>query len=173
MASVLILYGLVRRWAGEIAAILGGLVLALTPRLAFTTRMLEGFLLLPALAIVHLVCARPSLGRRFLHLLAGVMALLVTGGWRVAMADFWPAASRRYIGDSINNSVLDLVFSRTAGYFSSGGGIPGGGARGLGPSFAESAGWSRIFDLELGDQDSWLVPLALLGLVAGVWVTCR
>jgi 4-amino-4-deoxy-L-arabinose transferase-like glycosyltransferase len=212
VAFVLVVYRLVKRWSGEIAAVLAALAMALTPvavvmfrfnnpdalltlllllaawalwsaleraatwklalagalvGLAFTTKMLEAFIVLPAFAIVYLICAKPSIGRRLLHLLAAAVAVVAFSSWWVAVVALWPAASRPYIGGSTNNSVLDLVFSRTGGYFSSGG--AGGGS----PNFSGSAGWLRIFNAQLGDQISWLVPLALLGLVAGLWVTLR
>jgi 4-amino-4-deoxy-L-arabinose transferase-like glycosyltransferase len=219
VASVLIVYRLVRRWAGETAGVLAGLAMALTPvavvmfrfnnpdalltlllllaawavwsalekgsiwklagagalmGLAFTTKMLEAFIVLPAFALVYLVCGRPGLVRRFLHVLAAAAALVVASSWWVAAVELWPKASRPYIGGSMNNSVLDLVFSRTGGYFSSSGGGAGGGiGGGGGPNFSGSTGWLRIFNAQLGDQISWLLPLALLGLLAGLWVSGR
>jgi 4-amino-4-deoxy-L-arabinose transferase-like glycosyltransferase len=219
VASVLIVYRLVRRWAGETAGVLAGLAMALTPvavvmfrfnnpdalltlllllaawalwsalekgsiwklagagalmGLAFTTKMLEAFIVLPAFALVYLVCGRPGLVRRFLHVLAAAGALVVASSWWVAAVELWPKASRPYIGGSTNNSVLDLVFSRTGGYFSSSGGGAGGDiGGGGGPNFAGSTGWLRIFNAQLGDQISWLLPLALFGLLAGLWITRR
>ena len=207
VASVLIVYRLVRRWQGEVAGLLAALALALTPvalvmfrfnnpdalltllflaaawalwsaletgstwklaacgalvGFAFLTKMLEAFVILPAFALVYVVCGPRRLGRRLLQLLAAAAALVVAGGWYIAVVALWPAATRPYIGGSGDNSVLGLVLSRTAGYTS---GSVGG------PDFSGTAGWSRIFNSQLGGQAAWLVIVALAGLLAGLWLT--
>ncbi len=210
VASVLIVYRLVRRWQGEIAALLASLAFALTPvalvmfrfnnpdalltllllcaawcvwsalesgstwkltgagalvGFAFLTKMLEAVVVLPAFVLVYLVCGRRSLGRRLLQTAAAGLALLVSAGWWVAIVELWPAASRPYIGgSSTSNSVLDLVFSRSGGYLGTSGGQP---------NFSGAAGWLRMFNSQLGGQISWLIPLALLGLAGGLWLTRR
>ena len=210
VASVLILYRLVRRWQGEGAALLASLAFALTPvalvmfrfnnpdamltllllcaawciwsalesgstwklagagalvGFAFLTKMLEALIVLPAFVLVYLVCGRRSLGRRLLQTAVAGVALLVSAGWWVAIVELWPAASRPYIGgSSSSNSVLDLVFSRSGGYLGTSGGQP---------NFSGAAGWLRMFNSQLGGQISWLIPLALLGLAGGLWMTRR
>ena len=208
VASVLIVYRLVRRWMGEVAALLAGVAMALTPiavvmfrfnnpdafltlflllaawalwsaldkgstwklagagalvGVAFTGKMLEALVVLPAFALVYLVCGRPRLVRRILQVVAAAAALIVSSGWWIAIVELWPKVSRPYIGGSSNNSVLNLIFSRSAGYLGSAGG----------PNFSGNAGWLRMFNQELGGQISWLIPLALVGLVAGLWTTLR
>ena len=209
VASVLILYRLVRRWQGEAAGLVAALALALTPvavvmfrfnnpdalltllllgaawalwsalekgstwklvacgalvGFAFLTKMLEALVILPAFALVYVVCGPRRLGRRLLQLLAAGGALAVAGGWYIAVVALWPAATRPYVGGSGDNSVLGLVFSRTAGYTS---GSVGG------PNFSGTPGWSRIFNNQLGGQAAWLVIVALAGLLAGLWLTRR
>lgn len=210
VASVFILYHVVRRWQGDVAGLLAALGFALTPvavvmfrfdnpdalltllllaaawalwsalekgstwalvacgaflGFAFLTKMLEGLVVLPVFALVYLVCGRPRWGRRLLQLLAAAGALLLAGGWWVAIVELWPAGSRPYIGGSTNNSVLGLVFSRSGGYFS--------GAPVSDPNYGGTPGWSRIFSAQLGTQVAWLLPLALGGLIAGLWLTRR
>jgi 4-amino-4-deoxy-L-arabinose transferase-like glycosyltransferase len=131
---------------------------------AFLTKMLEAFVVLPAFAGVYLVCGPRRIGRRLLQLLAAAGALVLSAGWWVAAVELWPAASRPYVGGSSNNSVLDLVFTRSAGYL---------GNQAGGPNFSGTPGWWRIFNEQLGGQIAWLVPLALAGLVAGLWLTRR
>jgi len=208
VASVLIVYRLVRCWMGEVAALLAGLAMALTPiavvmfrfnnpdafltlflllaawalwaaldkgstwklagagalvGVAFIAKMLEALVVLPVFALVYLVCGRPRLVRRIVQVFVAAAALIVSSGWWIAIVELWPKASRPYIGGSSNNSVFNLIFSRSAGYLGSAGG----------PNFSGNAGWLRMFNQELGGQISWLIPLALVGLVAGLWMTLR
>ncbi len=123
---------------------------------AFRTKMLQGLLPLPGLALAYLVAAPTGLGRRVLHLLAGGVALVVSAGWWVLTVALWPASSRPYIGGSTNNSVMDLVFgynglSRITG--NSGGG-PGGGGGIAGSSFGGATGLTRLLSSEMGNEIS-------------------
>jgi 4-amino-4-deoxy-L-arabinose transferase-like glycosyltransferase len=144
--------------------------------LAFLTKMLQGFLVLPAFALTYLVAGPVSLPRRIGQVLAGAAAMLVAAGWWVLMVTLWPAADRPYIGGSTNNSILDLVFGYNGlGRISGGSGNGGGGAGGgtSGSSFGGAAGLSRLFSSEMGNEISWLLPAALVGLVAVLWFTRR
>ena len=78
--------------------------------LGFLTKMMQAFLVLPAFALVYLVAAPTTLRRRLRQLCVSGLALLVAGGWWVAIVELWPASSRPYIGGSTTNSVLDLVW---------------------------------------------------------------
>ena len=154
----------------------------------FLTKMLQALLVLPAFGLVYLIAAPTSVRRRLLHLLAGAGALIASAGWWVATVELWPAASRPYIGGSTSNSVLELAFgyngiSRltgggtgvpggSAGGAGSAGG-PGGGGAGGGASFGGASGLTRLFGDAMGTQISWLLPAALIGLVAGLWLTRR
>ncbi|EIV94482.1 glycosyltransferase family 39 protein [Frankia sp. QA3] len=51
-----------------------------------------------------------------------------------------------------------------------GGGGPGGGRGG---GMWGETGWTRMFGSEVGGQISWLLPAALILLVAGLWITRR
>ncbi|WP_398859127.1 ArnT family glycosyltransferase [Streptomyces chengmaiensis] len=150
---------------------------------AFLTKTLQAFLILPPLAVVYAVCAPATLLRRLGQLALAGLALLVSGGWWVAIVELWPAASRPYIGGSQTNSFLELTFGynglgRINGneVGSVGGGGPGGpggtGAGGGGGRWGET-GLGRMFNDSVGGQISWLLPAALLLLVAGLVVTWR
>lgn len=153
----------------------GWLMLAATALgFGFLTKMLQAFLVLPAFALVYLVAADTSLRRRIVHLLVAGVALLVSAGWYVALVALWPAGSRPFIGGSTDNSLLQLALgynglSRIVG----GSGGPGGGGPGGGgnPGFGGSTGITRLFGASMGTEISWLLPAALLGLVAGLWFT--
>ncbi|WP_086724203.1 glycosyltransferase family 39 protein [Streptomyces sp. NRRL B-24085] len=142
---------------------------------AFLAKTLQAFLILPPLAIVYAVCAPVSVRKRLGQLAAATLALVVSGGWWVAIVELWPASSRPYIGGSQNNSFLELTF----GYNGLGrlngdetGSVGGGGGGGGTGQWGET-GWDRMFNSEIGGQISWLLPAALILLVAGLVATCR
>ena len=154
----------------------------------FLTKMLQAFLIVPVLAAVYLVAAPTSWWRRVRDVLASGFALVVAGGWFVAVVALVPAADRPYIGGSQHNSLWELTF----GYNGFGrltgnetGSVGGGGARGAGaagrpfgpPSLSGGAwgetGWGRMFNSQIGGQVAWLLPAALALLVAGLVLTAR
>ncbi|MFF5518443.1 ArnT family glycosyltransferase [Streptomyces coeruleorubidus] len=139
---------------------------------AFLAKTLQAFLILPPLALVYAVCAPVSVKKRFGQLALATVALVASGGWWVAIVELWPASSRPYIGGSQNNSFLELTF----GYNGLGrlngdetGSVGGGGGNG-GGAWGET-GWDRLFSSSVGGQISWLIPAALILLVAGLVAT--
>ncbi|KUJ38157.1 glycosyl transferase [Streptomyces sp. NRRL F-5122] len=139
---------------------------------AFLTKTLQAFLILPALALVYGVCAPVRLRKRLVQLALATVALVVSGGWWVAIVELWPAASRPYIGGSQNNSFLELTFGYN-GFGRINGdetGSVGGMGGGSGGQWG-TTGWDRMFNSEIGGQISWLLPAALILFVAGLVLT--
>ncbi|MCX5004890.1 glycosyltransferase family 39 protein [Streptomyces sp. NBC_00638] len=143
---------------------------------AFLAKTLQAFLILPPLAVLYAVCAPVRLRKRFAQLGLSAVAMVVAGGWWVAIVELWPASSRPYIGGSQNNSFLELTF----GYNGLGringdetGSVGGGGGGGGGTGQWGETGWDRMFNSEIGSQISWLLPAALILLVAGIVLTRR
>ncbi|MFE1266457.1 ArnT family glycosyltransferase [Streptomyces sp. NPDC058758] len=143
---------------------------------AFLTKTLQAFLILPPLALVYAVCAPARPLKRLGQLGLAGLALVVSGGWWVALVELWPAASRPYVGGSQNNSFLELTFGYNGLGRINGNevGSVGGGGRGGG----QGGGWGetgplRMFNDSIGGQISWLLPAALLLLLAGLVVTRR
>jgi 4-amino-4-deoxy-L-arabinose transferase-like glycosyltransferase len=134
----------------------------------FLTKMLQAFLVLPALGLVYLVCAPTPVRKRILQLLAAAAALVVSAGWWVLAVALVPAADRPYIGGSGNNTVLGLAFG-----YNGLSRITGGESGGNGTSFSGSAGITRLFATDMGAQISWLLPAALISLVAGLAISFR
>ncbi len=138
VATVMVLYHLVRRWFGGAAAVLAALAFALTPvavvmfrfndpdafltlllvlaawacwhaiesgktsglvlagallGLAFLTKTLDAFIVLPALGLAYLCCGPPKLARRIRQLGWGTLALFVSSGWWVAVVELWPKSA--------------------------------------------------------------------------------
>ena len=123
--------------------------------LAFNTKMLEGFIALPALAIVYLVAADGRLRARLGRLLAagGVLAV-ITLSW-MTIVDLIPKSSRPYVGSSANDTVWNLAVgyngfgritgSERGGFGAARTGAPPGRARvagtGMAPGGARDRGW--------------------------------
>jgi 4-amino-4-deoxy-L-arabinose transferase-like glycosyltransferase len=142
--------------------------------LAFLTKMMQGFLVLPAFALAYLVAGPVSLRRRIGQVLAGTAAVLIAAGWWVLIVTLWPASDRPYFGGSTNNSVLELVFGYNGlGRIFGGSGNAGAAGSTSGSSFGGATGLSRLFSSEMGNEISWLLPAALVGLVALLWFTRR
>ena len=227
IASVGILFLAVRRPFGTLAAILAGVVMALTPAaalifrydnpdalltfvlvvgawalgrgledgrlrwpilaatlvgVAFLTKYLQAYVVLPAFALVWLVAAPGSVRRRLAGLAAAALTVVVTSGWWVAIVELIPASARPFIGGSTNDSVLDLILGYDGlgrifgqgigGGAASGAGLGGGGA-GPGAGFGGTPGIFRMFNAQFGGEISWLIPLALVSLAAGLVIHRR
>ena len=139
----------------------------------FITKMLQAFLIIPVIGILYLVAAPTGPARRLRQLAGAGVALVVASGWWVLAVQLTPARDRPYIGGSQDNNVLNLIFGYNGVGRLSGteagsvGGAGAGGAR-WGP-----VGWDRLFLQDMGGQISWLIPAALVLLVAGLWITRR
>src|SRR5581483_824689 len=218
VAAVALLYATVKRWFGDVAGLVAGAVLALTPvatlmfrfnnpdalltllltaaayfvtraledgrtkwlviastltGFGFITKMMQAFVVVPAFALAYLVAGPPKLGRRAVQLLVSGAALLVASFWWVVVVMAIPASSRPYIGGSQNNSLWNLIFGYngfgrlTGNETGSVGGAPTAGSRwGV-------TGLLRMFGSAFGGQVSWLIPAAVILLVAGLAMTRR
>lgn len=186
--------------------------------LGFNVKMLQAWMVLPALLTAYLWAGRPRLRTRLVQLLAAVLVVAaVSATWMLAV-DLVPTDSRPYVGGSTDNTVWDLVVGYNGLGRIFGGRGPDGSPRGSqapapgdgGPSrpadgngarpeagstgvpspqvtpqgpgpgagggpggFGGQSGWLRLFNDRIGDQISWLVPLAAVGLVGGLVVTRR
>jgi 4-amino-4-deoxy-L-arabinose transferase-like glycosyltransferase len=133
--------------------------------LAFNVKMLQAYLVVPALALTLLIAGSGRLRRRVAQLVgAGGVMIAVSFAWYGTMM-LIPASDRPWVGDTTDNSWFTLIFgangvSRVSG--SAGG--PGGGA-----GFGGSPGPLRLFNTALGGQIAWLLPLAVCGLALGLW----
>lgn len=130
--------------------------------LGFLTKMLEAFLVLPALGLTYLVHGHAGLRRRLGHLVAAGVALVASAGWWVLMVELWPTGQRPFIGGSPTNSIVQLTLgynglgrlTGSTGTTASNGGL---GATNI----------ARIGRTDLGGEVMWLVPAAfLLGVLA-------
>ncbi|WP_327065147.1 ArnT family glycosyltransferase [Kitasatospora sp. NBC_01302] len=155
VVCVLVMYRMVRRWAGPRAGLAAAAALTFTPvaasmfghsmedggltfclvmaadcyqravldarlrsllfagawvGLGFQAKMLQAWMILPALAIGYLVAAPTGLRKRVGHLLlAGLVCLGVSLSWILLMT-VTPANDRPYVDGSTNNSAVAMVF---------------------------------------------------------------
>ena len=135
---------------------------------AFLAKMMQAFLVVPGFALVYAVAAPTTVRRRIAQLLAAGAAMIASAGWWVAIVALWPASSRPMIDGSSDNSILNLIVGYNGlGRLTGSGGGPGGGGGG-GGNFSGETGVLRLFNDLMGGQASWLLPAALLALVAGL-----
>ena len=176
--ALLVLLLVLSAWATVRAVERGGvrwLMLAATfVGFAFLTKMLQAFFLVPVIVLVYMVAAPIGVRRRLWHLVLAGVALLVSGGWWVAIVELWPKSSRPYIGGSQTNSIVELVFGynglgRITGN-EVGSVVPGGTGR---AGMWGATGWDRMFTASWGGQIAWLLPAALAFTVALLWLTRR
>ena len=137
---------------------------------AFLAKLGQALLVVPAFGLVYLIATPTALRRRIAALLAGFASLVVCAGWWVAIIALLPAGSRPFIDGSPDNNIFNLIlgYNGLQRLFGNGGSAGGGGSGG-GSSFSGAPGTLRLFDDLMGGQASWLLPLALLALVAGLW----
>jgi 4-amino-4-deoxy-L-arabinose transferase-like glycosyltransferase len=153
---------------------------------AFLAKMGQALLVVPGFALAYLVAAPASLRRRVGALLAGLAALVASCGWWVAIVALVPAGSRPFIDGSPDNNIFNLIFGYNGLSRIFGGGGPGGagaghgfgrllgalagGGAGGGAGFSGPAGVLRLFNYLLGGQAAWLLPAAIVALLASLWL---
>lgn len=166
--SALVLLLLLASWALLNAVATGRLrwllLTALFGGLAFNTKMLAAFVLLPAFVALYWFCTGISWRGRLLHLaLAGAVLLGISLSWAVAF-DLTPPTQRPYAGSSRTNSMLDLALLHNGQErFTPRAEIQAGM-----PQFYDAVpvGPLRLANRHLAAQVLWLLPLGLIGLVA-------
>jgi 4-amino-4-deoxy-L-arabinose transferase-like glycosyltransferase len=114
--------------------------------IGFQTKMLQAWMVLPALALGYLFAAPAPLRRRLGHLaVAGVVMLAVSLSW-IALYTFTPRADRPWVDGSTSNSAFAMVFGynglerfgiKVPGAVDSGPGVTTGGGAGAGGGAAQ------------------------------------
>ena len=143
---------------------------------AFNTKMLQGLLVLPVMAVLYMACAKPTAMTRVWHLsVAGIVTMVSTLWWSVLV---WltPAAYRPWVGSTNNNDIWSLIFGYNGfgRLFGGRGGVPGGAGGGPGGvGFGGETGVLRIFNESFGPNIAWLIPAALIGGGLVVWLLRR
>ncbi|MBK3567872.1 glycosyltransferase family 39 protein [Streptomyces sp. MBT62] len=143
---------------------------------AFNTKLLQGYIALPAVFAVYLIASKLGWKKKLVQLAVATVALAVSSFWWATAVSLVPAADRPYIGGSTDGTAWDLImgydgFGRVFGGEGNGGGGAGGG--GGGGTFAGTAGIGRMFNDILGGQISWLLPFSAIALIAGLVLVGR
>ncbi|TMK62855.1 MAG: glycosyltransferase family 39 protein, partial [Actinobacteria bacterium] len=77
--------------------------------LAFNTKMLAAYLVVPGIAVAYVVCAPGSVRRRLVHLTAAGLVMVVVSGVWITAVDLTPASARPWVGSTRDNSELGLA----------------------------------------------------------------
>ena len=141
--------------------------------LGFLTKTLQVLLVVPGFALVYLVAAPTTLGKRVAHLLAAGLAMVVAGGWWIAIVQLVPKAApalHRRLADQLGvGADLGLQRPRPAER-------PGDRQRHRTP---RGSGWGPTGVLRMfSDADRRAGELAAAGgarsgLAVGLWLTRR
>lgn len=152
--SVIVLYRIVKRSFGHIAALIAALCMAVTPvfvaasrnntvdnmlvlflllscsaltkaaekgkfkylvismvllGLGFNVKMLQAYMIGPALYITYFLSTSVSFKKRIIHLAAGTVILLAVSLSWALIVDAIPAQYRPYVDSSTNNTVMELI----------------------------------------------------------------
>ena len=78
--------------------------------LAFNTKTLAAYLVVPPIALAYLVCAPGRIPNRVWKLAVAAVAMLVVSFAWIAFVELTPASQRPYVGSSTNNTELGLTF---------------------------------------------------------------
>jgi 4-amino-4-deoxy-L-arabinose transferase-like glycosyltransferase len=188
------------RWLLACAALVG---------LAFNTKTLAAYLVLPGIVLAYLLCAPGSWLRRGGMLLVAMVVIGVVSFSWIAGVELTSASKRPFVGSSTDNTELGLTFDyngfgRVEGELGGPGQVivregarlprshharvshrgarhqrarrvtvrrplplvlPNGRLRNP-ITFGGAIGPLRLFESRLADQGAWVLPLALLGLLA-------
>jgi 4-amino-4-deoxy-L-arabinose transferase-like glycosyltransferase len=133
--------------------------------MAFQTKMVQAWTVLPGFGLVYLCCAPHGRGRRIKHVLAAGAVTLAGSLWLMALVQLTPAADRPFVdGSSGSDNIFTMVFSYN--FTSRFGSLSGGSGGSTGAPGGSD--WGKLFGADFGSQIGWLYPLALIALVAGL-----
>jgi 4-amino-4-deoxy-L-arabinose transferase-like glycosyltransferase len=135
--------------------------------LAFMAKQIQAFLPIPALVLAVLLFGAGTVASRLVRLLGAHLALIISGGWWMAVVDLTPPENRPYVGGSASNSVLELTldynglarFLRFSADPQSGQAVPA-------TSENQDGGLARLFNANFAPEGAWLLFTALICALA-------
>jgi 4-amino-4-deoxy-L-arabinose transferase-like glycosyltransferase len=138
--------------------------------LAFQAKMLEAWLVLPALGITYLLCGPRSVRRRIAQLGGMAAAAVVVSLSWMSFVSLLPKSGRPYVDGSPNDSLFHQVF------------VYNGFGRlhqlspnqllnqaiGIHIALSGPGSWNRFLSGEFGRDTGWLIPAAIVIAVIGL-----
>ncbi|HTJ66013.1 MAG TPA: glycosyltransferase family 39 protein [Actinospica sp.] len=133
--------------------------------MAFQTKMVQAWTVVPVFGLVYLICAPHPLLKRIRQTLVFGAVTAVASLWLMVIVQLTPAADRPFIdGSDGTNNIFKMVFEYNfTSRFGSVTGTTSGGSFGGGNN-----DWGKLFGASFGSQIGWLYPLALIALVFGL-----
>ncbi|MDQ1551526.1 MAG: hypothetical protein QOD50_948 [Actinomycetota bacterium] len=146
----------------------------------FQAKMLQAWLILPALLIAYLVCAALPVRRRLWHLaVAGAVTLVLSLSWMTAI-QLVPASQRPFIDGTTSNNTYSMVFGYNGidrlipglvpGAVPQLNASPGSGQSPSNTTATSAASTSplKLFSPQLTTQMGWLYPAAAEGAIVEI-----
>lgn len=144
--------------------------------LAFQTKMIEAWLVLPAFGLAYLLGGPGPWLRKLRQLLVGALAVAVLSLAWMTVVTALPTSGRPYVDGSAHDSVYDQVFVYN-GFGRFGQQTPlqllAGQGLDLGLVSSPAPAWNRLISGDMGRDTGWLLPAALVAGVAGLWTRRR
>ncbi|MEV7572529.1 glycosyltransferase family 39 protein [Pseudarthrobacter sp. NPDC089323] len=133
--------------------------------LAFMAKQIQAFIPIPALILAVLLLGAGTLASRLLRLLGSLTALIISGGWWMAIVELTPPANRPYIGGSATNSILELTldYNGLARFLRFTADPQTGKATAIqDPAVDYDGGFGRLFNANFAPEGAWLLFTGLL-----------
>ena len=138
--------------------------------LAFQAKMLEAWLVLPALGLVYLWCGPASVRRRVVQLTGLAAATAAVSLSWISLVTLLPKGGRPYVDGSPNDSLFHQVFVYN-GFGRLHQESPNqllNQAIGIHLLISGPGSWHRFLSGEYGRDTGWLIPAALIIVAAGL-----
>lgn len=135
--------------------------------LAFLAKQFQAFLSVPALGLTILVFGAGSLTSRILRLASAMAAMVAAGGWWVTIVELIPVSQRPYVGGSVTNSELELMFdyNGVARFVQASGAGTGGSPSSTDGVLSYAGGIARLFDADFAPEGAWLLGTAIAAVL--------
>jgi 4-amino-4-deoxy-L-arabinose transferase-like glycosyltransferase len=135
--------------------------------LAFQAKMVQAWLVLPALVLPYLVSAPHDAAKRWKHVGAmTLMSVALSLSW-VFLVWLTPAADRPYVDATVDNNPFQMVLTYNGfGRFGSASG--GESAIIAAGAPADGLGWRTLLAHAYAPQITWLLPFAVIALAVGI-----